>query len=426
MNRKYNIAMAALAVYAAFFTTGCGKNELPQMTEMTVSGTSASETEKIYPVHDIDPMAAEHGADGLPFFYADENSECTFIPTEDKVRFDGRYIRYNDICWLSYTCSAVSFVMTGDKITAELVSNGGAYTNRQQGWLGVMINGELMNRIRLEDGEQSYVLYEGELENAEVTIIKLSENQMSCTGIKSITCNAKKLARAADRDISIEFIGDSITCGYGNEAEGPSEHFDTDYQNGAATYGFYTAQALDADWSMVSISGMGLISDYTDTVGVKEDYLLAGDIYDYADVNFEQRRGIEPLTQWDFGGGSDIIVINLGTNDYSYTGRNEGLQDEFYRAYYDFIGHIREKNPDSEIICTMGIMGAELFGQIERAVGDYSEDNGDEHIHAMKFDYQTEEDGYGADYHPTVKTHQKAAEQLTEYIKGLGIVQNSH
>ena len=202
MNRKYNIAMAALAVYTAFFAAGCGKNELPQMTEMTVSGTSASETEKINAVHDIDPMAAEHGAEGLPFFYADENSECTFIPTEDKVRFDGRYIRYNDICWLSYTCSAVSFVMTGDKITAELVSNGGAYTNRQQGWLGVMINGELMNRIRLEDGEQSYVLYEGELENAEVTIIKLSENQMSCTGIKSITCNAKKLARAADRDIS--------------------------------------------------------------------------------------------------------------------------------------------------------------------------------------------------------------------------------
>lgn len=161
------------------------------MTEMTASDISVSETEKVNAVHDIDPMAAEHGADGLPFFYADENSECTFIPTEDKVRFDGRYIRYNDICWLSYTCSAVSFVMTGDKITAELVSNGGAYTNRQQGWLGVMINGELMNRIRLEDGEQSYVLYEGELENAEVTIIKLSENQMSCTGIKSITCNAK-------------------------------------------------------------------------------------------------------------------------------------------------------------------------------------------------------------------------------------------
>ena len=30
MNRKYNIAMAALAVYTAFFAAGCGKNELPQ------------------------------------------------------------------------------------------------------------------------------------------------------------------------------------------------------------------------------------------------------------------------------------------------------------------------------------------------------------------------------------------------------------
>ena len=41
MNRKYNIAMAALAVYTAFFAAGCGKNELPQMTEMTVSGCGA-------------------------------------------------------------------------------------------------------------------------------------------------------------------------------------------------------------------------------------------------------------------------------------------------------------------------------------------------------------------------------------------------
>lgn len=417
---------ALCAVLAAAALGGCGKNELPKMTEMTTTTIAKTETAPAA-VHDIDPMAAEHGSEGLPFFYADENSECTFVPSKDKVRFDGRYIFYNDICWLSYTCSAVSFVMTGDNITAELVSNGGAYTNRQQGWLGVMINGELINRIRLEDGERSYVLYDGdELENAEITIIKLSENQMTCTGIKNITCNARKLSRAADKGISVEFIGDSITCGYGNEADSPDEPFDTDFQNGAGTYGFYTAQALGADWSMVSISGMGLISDYTDTVGIKEDYLLAGDIYDYADVNFQQRRGIEPLTEWDFCGGSDIIVINLGTNDYSYTGRNEELQEEFCSAYYDFIGHIREKNPDSEIICTMGIMGAELYGQIEQAAKAYAEDNNDRHIHTMKFEYQSEEDGYGADYHPTVKTHKKAAEQLTEYINSLGIVQSAY
>lgn len=85
MNRKYNIAMAALAVYTAFFTAGCGKNELPQMPEMTVSGTSASKTEKINAVHDIDPMAAEHGADGLPFSMPMKTANVLLYP--QRTRF---------------------------------------------------------------------------------------------------------------------------------------------------------------------------------------------------------------------------------------------------------------------------------------------------------------------------------------------------
>ena len=412
---------------AALLASGCSKKEMPKMSEISVTSVAASETvlTGMGAGRDIDPQAAEHGAEGVPFFYSDENEEHTFAPSEGTVKFNGRYLFYNDICWLGYTCSAASFVMTGDRIEAVFASNGGVYSDRQQGWLGVMIDGELTKRIRLEDGERSYVLYEGdELENAEITIVKLSENQMTSTGIKSITCNAKRLSAAPKKDISIEFIGDSITCGYGNEAEKPSDGFDSDMQNGAATYGFYTAQSIGADWSMVCISGIGLISDYTDTAGVKEDYLLAGDIYDYSDVNFQQRRGIEPLEKWDFGGGSDIVVINLGTNDYSYTGKDESLQGEFYAAYYDFLGDVRANNPNADIVCTMGIMGAELYGQIEEAVKDFSSDNKDERIYTMKFEYQREEDGYGGDYHPTVKTHQRAAEQLEGFLKEQGIVQN--
>ena len=167
------------------------------------------------------------------------------------------------------------------------------------------------------------------------------------------------------------------------------------------------------------ISGLGLISNYTEYVGEKEDYLLLGEVYDYTDTNFEQRRGIEPLSEWDFGGGSDIVVINIGTNDYSYTGKDEDRQYEFYEAYYDFLGDVREHNPEADIVCTMGIMGAELFGQIEKAAEDYSADNSDEHIYTMKFDYQSEEDGYGGDYHPSVATHEKAARQLVNFLETL-------
>lgn len=415
------------AVLTALMLSACSKGAGEPVTSyyqssgaeetgaVTVSETEVSVQEA---VHDIDPEAEERGLDGVPYFFSANPEEVEFVPSSENVKFSGRSIVHNDVCYLSYTCSGIRFVMSGDRIEAVLVSNGGAYSDRQQGWIGVEINGELVNRIRLEDGEQSYTLYEGEtLENAEIGIIKLTENQMTNTGIKSVKCNATRLAPAEEKPLSIEFIGDSITCGYSNEADGPEYGFDCDYENGAATYGYYTAKNLDADYSLVCISGLGLISDYTDETGVKEDYLLLDDVYGYTDTNFQQRRGIEPLSEWDFGEGSDIVVINIGTNDFSYTGRDEDLQYEFYKAYYDFIGDVREKNPEAEIVCTLGIMGAELFGQIERAAADYSEDNSDDKIHTFKFDYQSEDDGYGGDYHPSVATHRKAADKLTEFLE---------
>lgn len=371
-------------------------------------------------VHDFDPEAMLHAGEGASYFFAAEPEDVTFYPEEAAVKRMGRFIEYKDTYYLSYTCSGVSFLMTGDKAEAVMVSNGGAYADNQQGWVGVLINGKLTKRIQLSPGEDTYTLYEGdELKNAEIAVIKLSENQMACTGIKSISCHASRIAPKFRKERQIEFIGDSITCGYGNEAESPADGFDSAQENGLLTYGYMTAENLGMEPMITAISGIGLISDYTGTVGIKEDYLLMHEVYGYSDTNFEMRRGFDELTPWDFRRKSDIIVINLGTNDYSYTGRNEDLQLEFENAYYKFLGQVRSKNPDAKIICTMGIMGAELFEEIENAAIQYREDFGDENIFVMKFDYQSEEDGYGGDYHPTAATHRKAAEKLTEFIREL-------
>lgn len=424
---KMRLAAAVMAVcmlsgcaYSGENTTSDGSITAENSADMTENVNTAPLSELFEPVHDLDPQAMERGGDGMPYFSAAECEEVEFYPSEDAVKRCGRYIEYNGICYLSYTCSAVSFVMTGDRVEAVMTSNGNVYADNQQCWVGVLINGELKKRICLDPGDNTYTLYEGDmLTGAEITIIKLTENQMATAGIKSITANAKRIAPKSENDLSIEFIGDSITCGYGNEADSPSDGYDSAQQNGLKTYGYYTAQALNADYSMVSISGIGLISDYTGRQGVKEDYLLMPDVYDYSDANFQMRRGIDEMIEWGFGGGSDIVVINLGTNDYSYTGRDGDLQAEFENAYYKFIGQVRERNPHAEIICTMGIMGAELFGNIEAAAAAYAADTGDEHIHTMKFDYQSEEDGFGGDYHPTAATHKKAAEKLTDYIRTL-------
>lgn len=414
------IAAALLTVFLA----GCSENSPENVSDtqstaplQTQTETTLSADKPVY-ARDIDPMAADRNAEGMPYFLSSRMERVEFAPLSDACRIEGRYIMHNDVCYLSYTCSSVSFMMTGDKIEAVMTSNGGVYPERQQGYIGVMINGGLVQRIRLEDGEETYTVYEGKkLTNARITLMKLSENQTASTGIKSISCNAEEIVQPEKKPLKIEFIGDSITCGYGNEADSPSDGMRTSQQNAAATYGYYTACDLNAEPSMVCISGIGLISDYTDSIGQREDYLLLNDIYEYADANFQLRRGYTDLTPWDFGSGSDIVVINIGTNDYSFTGRDDDLQYEFYAAYRDFLKTVRKNNPNADIICTLGIMGSELYGRIERAAERYSEDTGDDRVYTMKFDYQSEEDGYGGNYHPSVKTHRKAADKLTEFIK---------
>ncbi|MCH5194077.1 MAG: hypothetical protein J1F11_08960 [Oscillospiraceae bacterium] len=408
---------------AAFLTllllTGCKRIDEADYIPAAATVSVAESTDSTEPPS---PAETEWEPEILPpYFVSDTLQEVSFYPSEDAVKRIGRFIEYKDVYYLSYTCSAVSFLMTGDRLEAEMTSNGNLYKAKQQCWMGVLIDGELIDRFQLEDGENTYTLYDGEmLEDAEVSIVRLTENPMAASGIVSITANAKMIAPVPEKRLTIEFVGDSITCGYGNEAESSSEGYNSAHQNGLETYGYYTAQALDADHNLVCYSGIGIISDCTTRTGVKENYLLMPEVYDNCDTNFEMRRGIEPYTEWDFQSGSDIVVINLGTNDYTYTGKNEDLQEEFRDAYYKFIGQVRKSNPEAEIICTLGILGSELYPQIEEAARMYEQDTGDTQIHTFEFDYQDgENDGFGGDFHPSIKTHQKAAEKLTEYIRSL-------
>lgn len=405
----------------AVFLTGCSESAAEE--NISYAEGEATESSVITaegPTRDLDYIRAQSPEDDInTFFSAYTLTEKEFYPTDKSVHFSGRHLLYNDVEYLSNTCSSVDFVMTGDRIEAVLVCNGSVYKETQQAYMAVVINGEIVKRFKVDSGENSYVLYEGDkLINADVSLVKLSESAMANLGIKSLKVNATSLAPKRSSDLQIEFIGDSITCGYGNEGAMGSGKFDSAEENGMATYAYLTAKALGADCSLVCASGIGIISDST-VQGVLEDYLLMPEMYDYADMNFEMRRGYDEYTPWDFGEGSDIVVINLGTNDYSYTGRNEELQAEFGSAYYEFIGQVRRNNPEAIIICTLGIMGSELYNQIEYAAEQYATDNADNKIYTYKFEYQSEDDGYGTDFHPSVATHEKAAQRLSEYIKGI-------
>src|SRR5205807_2650882 len=59
----------------------------------------------------------------------------------------------------------------------------------------------------------------------------------------------------------IELIGDSITCGYGNECANEKEHFSLATENNYLAYGPLAARAVKADCVQIAWSGKKLAPD---------------------------------------------------------------------------------------------------------------------------------------------------------------------
>ena len=90
---------------------------------------------------------------------------------------------------------------------------------------------------------------------------------------------------------------------------------------------------------------------------------------------------------------------------------------DFAAAYAEFLKTIREKNPDASIVCSLGIMGQTLCDAVEAAAAGYTKETGDTNIRVLRFDVQSEADGYAVDWHPSAATHEKAAAKLSAFIR---------
>ncbi|MDE5872216.1 MAG: lipase, partial [Muribaculaceae bacterium] len=124
---------------------------------------------------------------------------------------------------------------------------------------------------------------------------------------RSFNINGKLLQAGEKPKLKIEFIGNSITCGYGIEDDNPENDFSYDTENHTMTYAYKAARALDADFNVVARSGIGIYRNYG---GPKEGEAQTMPLeYDYTLLYNHDHK-------WDHSKfDPDIICINLGTND---------------------------------------------------------------------------------------------------------------
>lgn len=349
-----------------------------------------------------------------------ECSEFTVKPTDEFVRRLGRTTNDGDTLYASYSLSGIEFEIEGTLCDITLTTDGERFSDDRKAYAVVTRNDDAENswRFRLEDGTHTYRIFQSETpQKVKLRLEKLSESAMASVGIEKIkTISYFEPTPTEEKSLKIQFVGDSITCAYGIEGADENSPFDTAEENPLIGFANLTAESLSADKELISWSGIGAVSCCTDKVGVKEDYVLIGDLYRLEDFNFDNVNGREPVYFVRENRQPDIVVVNIGTNDYFYTGDVPELVSEFGECYYDLLTEIRRQNPNADIICTLGVLGNQLMPEIERCAERFKEEF-DENIYTLEFDlHDIENDGMGSKYHPSAKTHKKMADRLTEFI----------
>lgn len=335
----------------------------------------------------------------------------------------GRTAVKDGAIWCSLSGSGAEFKFNGKSASVTIAGDStsqNSYDPNNQARIAIYVNGTRVVDDMIDKPEKTYnIISETSAKDYEVKIVKLSESLSSSFAIKNINVDNPETVSFIEKKGLIEFIGDSITCGYGVDDEVKEHGYSTKTEDITKTYAFKTAEALGYGYSMVSYSGYGVISGYSS--GEKTPEMTVPQYYDKLGHSNYSTFGGQNADEITFESkkSPDIIVINLGTNDSSYCGEDTEKQEDFKQGYISFIEQIRKKNPNSKIICTMGIMGGKLYPVIEKAVDEYKMKSNDSNIYSMEFDLQSLDDGLCADWHPSEKTHEKASKKLTAFIENI-------
>lgn len=359
----------------------------------------------------------------------------------NNVRTIGRVFVYNDTLWLSFSGCGVEFTCDGG-FRAMLVGDGmtdAPDADIHYARYAVYRDGQLILDERLKEHEASLGLKAEGVHT--FRIIKLSESSDSSLGIRDLRSlvdgqsgegGETGLAATEAPDLKLELVGDSITCGYGVEGD-LTQTYTTATENVSLAWSYLTAGRLNADYSIVSKSGAGIISGYTGD-GVRCTDNILSDYYDKMGCSMGAiAPDVMPQSfDYDFAFEPDVVVVNLGTNDISFVrpfdergqlrisdDESEARRREFYTEYKKFIQHVRERNPFSKILCILGVMGTALNSEVETAVRELNA-AGDSRIYLLTLEEQdAAHDGYGTDYHPSRVTQVKLADKVTAALKDI-------
>jgi lysophospholipase L1-like esterase len=269
----------------------------------------------------------------------------------------------------------------------------------------VRIDDREPERLDTQPGERRYAVAR-DLPEGEHTVVirRRTEGHVGPTELIAVETDGRLLPAPAPA-LRMEVVGDSITAGYGNEGLSRYCKFTPKTENHLRSYAALAAAEVGAELSAIAWSGKGVARNY------------GGELVEPLPAIYARSVPTEPASQWVERAPADVVLVNLGTNDFSTDA--DPTAEEFVAAYVALLEAVRARHPDAPILCTV----APLLGDDERAVVESYIDQAialREHAGDMELQrIALHEDarGWGCDWHPSAATHAAIAERLVPALE---------
>jgi lysophospholipase L1-like esterase len=214
-------------------------------------------------------------------------------------------------------------------------------------------------------------------------------------------------------DRKIEFIGDSITVGYGLDGVLPCVNTAA-LEDNPKTYAALAADAVRADYDIVAWSGIGLTRNYVSPTP---------DTSDIMPQRYTRYGALDPLNSYTFPTSRtpDAVVINLGTNDFGYQAgvRNPIVPSEYTAAMVNFVKKIKSHYPKAAFFLLTSPMlndgypsAADAQKTTQRNALQAAVAQLKKSTRVQVVDLPSQGSDVGCDYHPNAATHAEEAKIL--------------
>lgn len=335
-----------------------------------------------------------------------------------------------------WTASGIELTLKASMLSVEVES----IYDTLEIWADVMIDGELSQRVWLPRGRSMIHVFTG-LDGTRKRTVRILKDTQAMAGDKTVvlrfhsleTDDAAEFIKPEESSLRLEIIGDSITSGEGAGLENQVEWAPLVF-SAVNSYGYLTAELLNARVNILSSSGWGLYASwdahtecalplyYDEVCGLSGG--MKGENPDSAEqdiTNDDSTYGSQE--SWEFESyRPDFIVINLGTNDSGAitAGSDKWTREEYHLFFTDtavkFLKKLRDRNPGAYLLWAYGMLGNDMADWIREAISSYRGETGDERVSYFEF-ANCGEDLLGARSHPGRRAHREAAEELAAEIK---------